>query len=186
MPATVPAVPEFTAGYGPLPADMDSWIQTPLSFCTVKTMFRGALQAAQNWTAATATLVQIGSTAGDILEDPFSGWSATATGSQPAYSWLCPQGCDGWYEITLTGYTTSPGNTTTNIAPLIYLNGSQYLTTADSWAVDGHASGACGGGPVPLTGATDYVQFYLETATATTAPSQAGELPTMEIVWIST
>src|SRR6201999_4229553 len=110
----------------------------------------------------------------------YGGWSATATSSQAAYSWLTPPGCSGWYEITLNAFTTSPGNTTDQLQALVYLNGAYYAQTSDSWGVNGHPSGSNGVVALPLLGGIDYVQMYIYSTSSTNTPATAGQYPTME------
>jgi len=179
-----PEPPLFPAGYGPLPSDMDSWIQQPFQFLTTKVMFRAELQASQALTANANTLIHFGSTAGDILEDPYGGWSTTATSAQPAWSWLCPAGCTGLYEVTMTAFTANPSGGAT--AAVIFLDGTEYGYLAYNWGGDGQASGACGGGPFYLTGGIDYIQGYIGTVAAVNTTATAGQYPTLEIAWVST
>jgi hypothetical protein len=185
MPVTEPPVPVFPAGYGPLPADMDTWVQSPFQFLTTKVMLRAELQAAQALTANTNTLAQFGGTAGDILEDPYSGWSATATGSQPAWSWLCPAGCTGWYEFTMTAFTANPGSSTDAVQALIYVDGTEYAVTSCIWGDNGHATGGCGAVTVPLIGGVDYVQGFIYSTVGVNTTATAGQFPTLEAVWVS-
>lgn len=180
MPLPDPVIPVFPAGYAPVQADFTTWITSPFSFLTSKVMFRAQLQAAQSL-AAGDTLIHLDT----ILEDPYSGWSASGTGSQPAWSWLCPPGCTGWYEITMSALTGTQG-TTSQIGARLYVNGSLYQQASSTWAVNGAAGGSCGVVQLPLLAGTDYLQFEIRATTATTAPATAGQYPTMEVAWLST
>lgn len=177
-----PVIPAFPAGFAPLPTNMNTWIQQPFQFLTTKVMFRAQLQASQALTGNADTLIHFGSTAGDILEDPYAGWSTTLTGSQPAFSWLCPAGFSGAYVVTMTAFTANPagGNTRT----VIYLDGASYLITDQIRSSSGQATGC--GGPVALAliGGTDYVQGYIFTTTGVNTTATAGQYPTLEICWM--
>jgi hypothetical protein len=186
MPDTDPVVPVFPAGYGPVPNDFNTWVQGPFTFLAAKVMLRAELQAAQALTANASTLVQFGSTGGDILEDPYGGWSTTATGSQPAWSWLCPAGCTGWYEFTMTAFTANPGSSTDAVQAILYVDGAEYAVTSCIWGDNGHATGGCGAVTVPLIGGVDYVQGFIYSTAGVSTTATAGQLPTLEACWVST
>lgn len=178
----VPAVPQVPAGWYPVQADFTAWVTTPFSFLASPVVFRGELHAATSWTAATATLAPLDT----IDEDPWGGWSATSTGSQPAFSWLCPAGCSGLYEVTLTASTTNPASMTDQVQAILYLDGSAYMVGGEGWGVNGHESGVSGQVQVPLIGGVDYLQMYVYSTAGTSAPATAGQYPMMEIAWLST
>lgn len=183
--APVPQIPVFLTGSDPQDAQFAAWIQAPLSFWTTRVMFRAQLQGAQSFTAGTFTVLGFGGTGGDILEDPWGGFSNAGTASQGQHSWLCPMGCTGWYEITVTAFTADPGSNTDIIGTGIYLDGSLWSQPSASWGVNGHATGSCGSAVVWLAGGEDYVQGAVYTTGAVGAPGIAGQYATMEIVWIS-
>jgi hypothetical protein len=181
MAGTDPVAPSFIAGSGPQAADFDSWIQAPFTFLTSKVVFRAQRQAAQSLSGAAFTLMQYDT----ILEDPYGGWSATATGSQPAWSWLAPAGCSGWYEVTMTAFTANPGTTSDLLVAVLYMDGSAYLQASAEWGADGHAAGSCGSVPVALYGGQDYIQGYTYTQAAVSTPATTGQYPTIEVCWLS-
>lgn len=185
MTGTPPAIPNFAAGYGPLPADMNTLIQTPFIFLTTKIMFRAQLQAATALTSGTATLIPFGTTAGDILEDPYAGWSNTTTGSQAARSWLCPAGCTGWYEITMTAFTANPAITDDLMTVQVWLDGVEFQIITSQIGANGHGAGCCGSAQVQLIGGVDYVQMYLLQEASINTGSTNGQYCTMEIAWVS-
>ena len=173
-----PAVPQIPAGYAPVQADFTSWVTTPFSFLASTTLFRGQLQgteALSGW-----TLAQLDT----VLEDPYGGWSAVTTGSQAAFSWLCPSGCSGWYEITLDGLT-NPQSGTSEVWTALYVSGSAYQVASGSLGNTSNTSGSSGTIPVPLLGGFDYVQMYIYSSSAVNTPATAGRYPSMEIAWIS-
>lgn len=179
MTGTVPAIPQVPAGWAPVGADVTAWVTTPLAFLTSRVMFRGSLAAAQP--VSGFTLMPLDT----IAEDPYGGWSATSTGSQAAFSWLTPPGCSGWYEVTMTAMTTSPGNNTDQVQAVLYVNGSPWQQASADWGVNGHDTGSCGMSPVPLLGGVDYVQLYVFSQSAVNTPTAAGRHPSMEIAWVS-
>jgi hypothetical protein len=176
-------LPAFAAGFAPRPSDMNRLIQQPFQFLTSKVMFRAQLQSAQALTGGADTLIHFGATAGDILEDPYGGWSTTLTASQPAWSWLCPSGLSGAYEITMTAFTANPagGNTRT----VIYLDGVSYLITNQIRSSVGTPTGCCGPVDLALIGTVDYVQGYIFTTTGVNTIATTGQFPTLEICWVS-
>lgn len=178
MTATVPPAAQIPAGYGPYPADMTAWVTTPFSFLASPTVFRGQLQGSEalsGW-----TLAKLDTT----LEDPWGGWSAVATASQPAYSWLCPPGCSGWYEVSVAGMCAAPGSGQ-RAGAAVYVDGAQWGQAAMVWADSGSTAGASGALPVPLLGGSDYVQMYIYSSAAVSTPATAGRYPSCEISWLS-
>lgn len=178
MTGVVPAIPQIPAGWYPDQADFDAWVTTPFTFLSSKVMFRGQLQAAEalsGWTLAKLDTV---------LEDPYSGWSASATADQAAFSWLCPPGCSGWYEITLTGMTNAQAGTS-EVWTALYVDGVAYQVASGTLGDTGNTSGSSGSVPVPLLGGSDYVQMYIYSTSAVNTPATAGRYPTCEIAWIS-
>jgi len=180
MTGTVPAVPQIPAGWYPDQADFDYWVTTPFSFLATPPVFRAQMQAAG--TAASGWRAIPFDT---ILEDPYGGWSATATSSQAAYSWLCPAGCSGWYDVSVGGLSANQGGASDLIGAAVYLDGSLWQEAALVWADDGNTGGASGSIPVPLTGGSDYVQVYLYTTASVAYPATAGRYPYAEIAWQS-
>lgn len=178
MPQPVPAVPQIPAGWQPVQADFTAWVTNPFSFLAQPACFRGQLQAAKplsGW-----TLAQLDT----VLEDPYSGWSATSTGSQPAFSWLCPAGCGGWYDATVSGFTLNQAASTDQCAAALYLNGAVWQYGSDDWAVNGNDSGSSGAVQVPLLPG-DYVQLYIFSTAAVNTPAVAGQYPALELAWQS-
>jgi hypothetical protein len=159
---------------------MDLWVTNSFSFLAQPAGFRGQRQAAQS--VSGWTLVQLDT----VLEDPYGGWSATATASQPAWSWLCPAGCGGWYEATLSGFAASQGSgSAIQLATALYLNGSVWQYGSDDWAPASAPGGSSGSVQVPLLGGSDYVQLYVFTSAGVSTPAVAGEFPALELAWVS-
>lgn len=176
----VPAVPQIPAGWYPDQADFNAWVTTPFSFLAGATLFRGQMQGAG--TAASGwRLVPVDT----VLEDPWSGWSATSTGSQPAFSWLCPAGCSGWYEVSLAGLCNGQAASADQVGVAVYLDGSLWQEGPVQWADESNTGGVSGAVPVPLQGGSDYVQMYVYTTASVALPASAGRYPYLEISWIS-
>jgi hypothetical protein len=182
-PVPVP-LPVFPAGTAEIPQAMNTLIQAPFTFVTGKVMLRAQQSASQSIAGAT-TLIHFGATATDILEDPYGGWSATLTATQPAWSWLCPVGATGWYEVTSTAFAGA-GGATDQIQTLIFRSGTLYRTSATTWAASSINTGVSGSVLVPLAGGLDYIQGYINTSYSTNTTATAGQLPTLEIAWVST
>lgn len=176
-----PPVPLIPAGYEPFQADFNAWVTTPFSFVSTAPVFRGQLQGTQALTAATWTLAQLDT----VLEDPYGGWSAVTTANQPAFSWLCPPGCSGMYEVSMCGMCAGQASATALIGAAVYVDGSLWQEAGFMWADDGNTGGAAGAVPVPLQGGSDYVQMYIFTTLGVNTPALAGRFPYMEIAWLS-
>jgi hypothetical protein len=180
-----PVTPIFPAGYPPTPANMDTWVQTPFTFLSTKVMFRAQLQGTQSLSAGTDSVIHFGSTAGDIQEDPYNGWSTTTTSSQAAYSWLCPTGCTAWYEVTLTAFTANPGSSTDLLQAELFLDGARQQQTSLSWGINGHGTGSSGSVMVALIGGVDYISMAINSTVTVNTTATNGQYPTMEICWVT-
>jgi hypothetical protein len=158
---------------------MDLWITDSFSFLATAPVFRAQLQGTEALSAWTLAKLDT------ILEDPYGGWSAVSTGSQAAFSWLCPPGCSGWYEVTMTAEAGAQAGTS-NVWTAIYLDGTPYQVGSASLGDTFNTSGSSGGVPVPLVGGADYVQMYIFSTSNVNTPATAGRYPTCEIAWLST
>lgn len=181
MPQPVPAVPGIPAGTFPVQADFTTWVTTPFTYLAQPVVFRGHRAAAQSLTGGAYQLIDLDT----VDEDPYGGWSGVATGSQPAFSWLCPAGGAGWYEATLSVFSASQGGTTDQILTTLWLNGSLWQYASDDWAPNAGDGGSNGAAQVPLLPG-DYVQFWAFATVSVSTPTTAGQLPAMELAWVST
>lgn len=182
MPQPAPPVPQVPAGWKPVQADMDLWVTNSFSFLAKRPNFRVQRAAAQSLAGGSFTLIQPDT----VIEDPYSGWSAVTTGSQPAFSWLCPPSCGGWYEASMSGQAASQGSGTTNqVMAGLALNGSLWQYGSDDWAPASAPGGSSGALQVPLLPG-DYVQMWMFATVAVSTPTTAGELPSFELCWVST
>jgi len=181
MPQPAPPVPQVPAGWHPVQADMDLWVTNSFSFLSKPANFRAQLAAGQALTGGAFNLMHLDT----VLEDPYGGWSATATGSQPAWSWLCPAGCGGWYEATVSAQAASQGAGTTNqLLGALALNGALWQYASDDWAASSAPSGSSGAVQVPLLPG-DYVQVWMFVTASVSTPTTAGQLPAVELTWVS-
>ncbi len=171
-----PQIPDFPAGFAPMPADFDAWLQSPASFLTGRIVFRATLGTA---TALNGdTLLPFS----NILEDPLGGWIGGTVSA-----WEAPAGYTGTYEVSLT--VSCAANAAGPVAQArVAVNGTQSMFTVDrAWVpvsvVPGIASGAV---PVQLYGGLDQVSGYcfLSGGTGVTATG-TGRLPAMQITWLS-
>lgn len=180
MPQPVPAVPGIPAGWSPVQADFDFWVTGPFSYLAQPAVLRVHRAAAQSLTGGVHNLLQYDT----VDEDPYGGWSAVTTGSQPAYSWLCPAGVSGQFEATVTAFTGNQGASTDVVVTILYLNGAQWSVASGDWAVNGGDSGSSGTVQVPLLPG-DYVQVYVFASASVSTPTTAGQLSALELAWVS-
>ena len=175
MPQPVPGVPGVPAGWGPLPADFTTWVTDPFSFTSQMPVFRAHRAAAQSLSGGVYNVLQLDT----VDEDPYSGWNAGS------HLWTCPAGCAGWYEATLTGFTASQGSGTTNVnVAAIVLNGTLWSVGPGDWAPASAPGGDNGSAQVPLIDG-DTVQVWVFASQNVSTPTTAGQLPAMELAWLS-
>jgi hypothetical protein len=179
MPQPVPAIPQIPAGWRPDQADMDLWVTDSFSFLTRPAVFRAQLAGTQALTGGSFNLIHLDT----VLEDPYSGWSATATSSQPAFSWLCPAGAGGWYEASLAAFTANQATTSALVAVALFLNGAIWAQGSGDWAVSGGTAGSNGTVAVPLTPG-DFVQAAAFASISVSTPSGGPDL-SFELAWVS-
>jgi hypothetical protein len=164
---TPPPVPVFPAGYGPLPADMDTWIQNSLGFQTQGIVFRAERHASQSLTGAGNTTILWD----DVIEDPYSGYNS-GTGE-----WTAPY--SGLYAVSVTIVTAS------GLAPVVGAGIATpetiYKTEAagTSSAFDGGASAAQ---LVPMVGGSDWAAgFAFVSVSSVTTSTTSGLYSSIEI-----
>lgn len=171
-----PQPPAFIAGFGPKPADMSALITVPLAFCAQRTVLRvGQPSGGQSLTASSYTTIQY-----TAIEDPYSGWSTTATGSQIAYSYLVPY--DGMYEITICAAVNA---VTGHIEPVVQVS-SNLLYELGAASLNGTTAGIVTSSVrVALLGGLDYVTGRIwSSVAATTASAGLSRGCSMEIVYV--
>lgn len=165
-----PAVPVFPAGYGPVPADFNGWVQSSLTFLTNRITFRADQGAVQNIASGGAVILRYDT----VIEDPYGGWDAAN------FRWLAP--FTGWYEITVFG---SIQQQQVDLWAYIYVTGgAQQFIPVQHTSASGFPGGVSAGALVWLTGTEDYVQGALEVSSAcSTNTSTSGWRPRLEIVY---
>lgn len=180
MPQPVPAVPGIPAGTYPVQADFTAWVTNPFSYLSQPVVFRGHRAAAQSITGGVYNLLDLDT----VDEDPYGGWSGVSTGSQPAFSWLCPAGCGGTYEATLSAFMGPQGGTSDQVVTTLWLNGVLWQYGSVDWAPSSGDGSSSGAAQVPLLPG-DYVQMWVFATVSVSTPTTAGQLPAMELAWVS-
>jgi hypothetical protein len=140
MTGTAPPPPQIPAGWQPLPADMDYWIGTPLEYLVTRPAFRAQMEAPVSLAPGGFTVIPLDT----ILEDPYGGWSASGI------SWTCPNGCAGWYDVTLTAATASMGAFPSELGAGVWVDGSQYAQLSLTPGVNGNSASSSASLLVPL------------------------------------
>jgi hypothetical protein len=174
-------VPVFAAGYDPQQADFTTWWQQPALF------FQYGIVARVSQTLSTTTLPSSGNvtTIGfdTVLEDPYSGFNSTTA------AWTPPMGYSGWYQVTLTVFTSAPVANLVTLQP--QLGGAS--TYARLQAIEGSSStsrpaGCSAAFGVYLFGGASSVNGQcrlLNASVNSTTGTVAGVNSTMEITWLT-
>jgi hypothetical protein len=176
-------IPAFLAGYPPVPSVMDGWAQQPLQFLTQRPVFRGIqqLSGGQALSSGTFDALQVGGTAGDILEDPYGGWSTVTTADQPAWSYLVPY--TGLYEVTISVPIIGAN---IFLAAVIEVSGGTPFRLEDAQVISGIPGGCCGVLTVACTAGQDYIQAGTAVSGAATTDTTAAKvLPSLSIGYVS-
>jgi hypothetical protein len=165
-----PAVPQFPAGFGPLPANFDAWVQAPFGFLTDLVVFRAERHASQSISATTYTPIQYDT----ILEDPFAGWAATV-----ANAWTAP--FTGWYEICVTAQVSTSS---------VVMSAGAQITGSVVYRLDQLSTPTMPGGVTTsytsaMVGGSDYVQGIAWTSIAAALSATAGRYSSVEITFLS-
>ena len=168
-----PAVPVFPAGYAPLPADFNSWVQAPFQALTSRVVFRAAKTTAQTLAAGTNTAIAFNS----IIEDPYSGWNSGTN------TWTPPAAWSGTYVVSAGIFVA--GTTGVRLAVSVGLNGSSLYTLCSAWANTSPSNAVCGEAPVQLVGGQDQISVLGFASAAVAVGTAAGQQCTVEITWYS-
>jgi len=168
MSLSPPLIPVFPAGYGPLPADFDTWVQDSFGFLTAQVVFRAEQHTTQTLNGFTPI------TYDTILEDPYSGWNAF-TGE-----WLAP--FSGWYEITL-GHSIATATVITEAVPEI--SGTLY-EMSEVTCTSSNEGGTSASLLASMVGGIDYVRGVAWTSASVSIDvSSEGRVPWIEVSFIS-
>ena len=179
-----PVIPAGLAVHGnQLTADLNNLVINPILFC-VTGIFARLRQAvtAQTLTASATTMIEFDT----VDEDPYLGWSASATSTQAAWSWQPPAGCSGWYHVHVAvSLGTVPSDAA--LRPVVYVTGVPQFTVDVPKAPN--SPEICGGSAyVYLLGGADYVQCGAAYSSASgNEPTSitTGYQPVMDISWES-
>jgi len=175
VPATLPPpqIPVFPAGFGPLPADFNNWVQATLGFCTAGLLLRAEQQAGGGQAITASTFTSI--TYDTVLEDPYQGWDPVN------HKYVVPY--TGWYEITM-GYSIVSASATIEAVPII--SGTTRYELSELTCVSNTLGGAGASLVVPLIGGIDSVRGQAwSSANVTTDTTAAGRFPWLEVTYIS-
>jgi hypothetical protein len=169
-----PAPYNWTAGYDPQPADLNTYIRDTFKFLSNKMVFRAWQSSVQSIANATVAPLHLDT----IVEDTYSGW----TGS-PSWIWKPPY--DGWYQVS--GAYMSAGVTSIQMNCCLGVNGV--------WTYQESAQGSSLTGPgvsclqeVFLRASTDYVQvggIQYSGAAQNTYSAGLNHASYTEILWVS-
>lgn len=173
-PAGGPVIPAGLAAHGDqLTADLNNLITNPLKFA-VTGIFARLRQASTTTTltSGSTTVIQYDTTD----EDPYGGWSASATATQPAWSWQPPAGCSGWYHVLVAASLgTVPASTV--LRPVILQTGTAAYAVPAAGFTTFAPEVLSASAWIWMLGGSDYVQgaAFLQSSanepTSTTFPS---------------
>lgn len=168
-------IPRFPAGFAPQQPDFTTLIQNNFSFITNRVVLRARLSTAQNFITGDTVIAF-----NNIDEDPYSGWSSTATGAQAANSWLAPY--TGLYEIHLRAGAISA---TEWSKPRVSVTGGGAVDLSGIANNGNGPGGANGFYTVAMLGGSDYIQGIVNLSTGVAAATNAGDQSMMEILYLS-
>jgi hypothetical protein len=183
-PAGGPVLPAGLSPHGDqLTADLNNLITNPISFLAAGIFARLRQASGTQTLTASATNVISYDT---VDEDPYSGWSATATGTQAAHSWQPPAGCSGWYWVHVSvSLGTVPADSV--LRPVVLVTGTPQfaLETAKAPSAPMIISGSA---LVYMLGGADYVQgavFFASGSGNEPTSIAAGYQSLMDVSWES-
>jgi len=169
--------PDFVAGMSTVPSDWDGWLLANFAAISQPALFRAVLTTGQSLSIGFNQLHF-----NSILEDPYGGWSAVATGSQAAFSWLAPW--TGFYEVTVSPVIAAVA---AGLEASMLLSSSTRYELGASGTSSTVPGGICGSMIVPLNGGLDFVQGEAWVSAAVSLVSGVpSEYTSMEICFVST
>ena len=184
MTTPVPSVPDFLAGFGPQQSDWQSLWVNAAAFFQQRVIFRATQSGTATTLPSSGSITTI--TYDNILEDPYSGWSAST------HRWTAPAGYSGWYQVTVTVWVTAPSSAQVVLEPYVQTTAAAsniaqgYPLTA---VVTGTSAAAAEGTFYPyLTGGLDavYGAAAIKNASASVSTDlTAGTQSSLEICWVS-
>jgi hypothetical protein len=172
-----PVVPVFPAGYAPQATDFNTWWYQTGSFLQNRVVFRASQTTTATSLPDTGSAVTIAYD--NVIEDPYSGWSAST------HLWTPPAGYSGFYQATITLRIVQP-------ASLVFIEprlAGTYTTTLA--AVQGQSNagaGVSGTFTVYLVGGQDTLGAeaqLLNSGSNLNTSLTAGQQSSLEIVYLS-
>lgn len=173
MPLPVPNVPVFPAGYGPVPADFNTWLRDSFTFLANPPVCRVRLTTAQTIASGANVVLQYN----QVDEDTYNGWD-------PVNFKYIPQ-VSGWYLVIVkAAANVAPAATTHAIIPGISVSGAVYQAN-EAWQVTADTSGQVTAHMLLyLQAGTDYAQGLIFLASVSlNTPTANGQQNSMDIVW---
>jgi hypothetical protein len=172
-------VPVFPAGYQPQQADFLGWWYQTAAFMQNRIVFRAdqATTATTLPSSGAPTLI----TYDNVLEDPYSGWSAGT------HLWTPPAGYSGWYHVTITVRIANNG-ALVDLRPMLAGTYTYTLGLAQTANISSSSAGASGTYRVYLIGGQDGIGAQAELLNASAGANTfltAGQRSTLEIAWIA-
>jgi len=154
-PAGGPVIPAGLYPHGSqLSADLNQLITNPILFTATGILARlRQASSAQTLSTSSATVIQFDT----VDEDPYSGWSASATSTQAAWSWQPPAGCSGWYHVYVAvSLGTVPSDAV--LRPVIVVTGTTQYAVETMLRPSSAPEIVGGSAWVYMLGGADYVQ----------------------------
>jgi hypothetical protein len=173
VPLTPPLVPVFPAGYGPLPADMNNWIQSSLGFQSTGVVFRAEQRTSQSLTSGVNNTIAFNT----ILEDPYAGWNSGSS------EWIAP--FTGLYAVNLTPVTTIGGGPVGAVINTSGVGSAGGKTAANN--VPNNLPGGASGTDTIFVVAGGFIQgqVFVDTTSITLNSFSEGFYTSMDITFIS-
>jgi hypothetical protein len=174
---TTPSVPDFIPGYGLQQADFQTLWVNPATFFRTRVVFRATQANAATTLPDTGAYTVIAYD--NIIEDPYSGWSAST------HKWTAPAGYSGWYLATMCVYTGASAN---NDILAANIGGSPQTEPATAVALGTGAGGTVAANYAYLVGGQDALwgtAALLNASSSISTSLTAGQQSSLEILWIS-
>ena len=181
MTTPAPSVPNFIAGFGPQQSDMQSLWVNAAAFFQQRVIFRATQTTSATTLPSSGAITSV--VPDNIIEDPYSGWSASG------HHWIAP--IAGWYQVTVAVWITAPGATQTILNVYVFTpKGTTNPTNGEPLVSVVMPNGTAG------AEATWYCYFGVgdsvigaaaikNSSSNVTTSLTAGENSSIEVVWIA-
>jgi hypothetical protein len=170
-------VPVFNAGYGYLANDFNSLWMNTAGFLQNKVVLRVSQTTTATTLPDTGAVTTIAFD--NVIEDPYSGWSAST------HLWTPPAGYSGFYQATITIRTVTLANLV-DLRPALAGTYTYNLTTVQGNSNAG--AGACATFGAYLIGGQDTIGAacqLLNSGSNVNTSLTAGQQSTFELIWLS-